>query len=170
MVGLSLLLDVSEAQEAAGPSPAGELRQLGLLARALTLQPALPRLWLQAGRHYRRREQPCPRREAACLRRAQALLASVLRTAGPGPTVLEGRHQETMAELDSRLDLLGEAGEVEDQRPGGLEEAEDGEFQDLGTSVRRKQMEEVLEKDDRADSEADDDDDSVIKRFEQRWF
>jgi hypothetical protein len=57
------------------------------------------------------------------------------------------------------------------QRPDGPEETAEEEFQDLGTSVRKKQMEDVLEKDDRADSEAHaDDDDFVIMRFEQRWF
>ena len=77
-----------------------------------------------------------------------------------------------MSGLDSRLGgLLGEAWEEGGQRPDGPEEAAEEEFQDLVTSVRKKQMEDVLEKDDRADSEAhDDDDDFVIMRFEQRWF
>ena len=37
-----------------------------------------------------------------------------MRTAGSGPSFLEGRHRETMAGMDSQLGLLGEVGDKED--------------------------------------------------------
>ena len=72
---------------------------------------------------------------------------------------------------------IGDLKEIQDKVCGDIrrrelvvEEAQNsGEFEDLGRSVRLKGIEEVLAQE-TGNKDLDLDNDSVIRRFEERWF
>ena len=182
-VGLALLLEVSTAQLAEQPSPEAEARHLALLARLAVLQPSLPHTWHLLADHYGARSSPCRRREAACVLRARALLASMLASQGGRDSFLTDRNRRLLEMLGRRLEQLEKQGQdlggleervCKDIRGGqrveeDKEEEEEGDFQDLGSSVRLKQIEEALEN--QSDIKIGELDDlSLIAKFEQNWF
>ena len=182
-VGLALLIDVSRARVAneSTSTTTDKRAHLALLANMVELQPTLPRFWCWLAEHYRGGEA---KKEAACLLRARDLLATHLATANR-TSFLTCRNTETLKDVEERLAVvspeIGDLREIQDKvcgdirRRGGVLEGrvEDtqngGEFEDLGRSVRLKGIEEVLAQEN-GNIVANVDDDSVILKFEEKWF
>ena len=110
------------------------------------------------------------------------LLQTVLATSTITTFITE-RNTARVVELELRVQELGQSQEeVERVRArvcrdlrggrGAKSEADtkdNGDFEDLGASVRLKKMEEVLGETSDTGSEATDDE-ALIERFEQKWF
>ena len=185
-VGLALLIDVSRARVAdkSTVTPTDERSHLALLANMVELQPSLPRFWCWLAEHYRGEEEGGRKKEAACLLRARDLLATHLATANR-TSFLTCRNAETLKDVEERLAVvspeIGDLREIQDKvcgdirRRGGVsdgkseESQNNGEFEDLGRSVRLKGIEEVLAQEN-GNTVTNVDDDSVIIKFEERWF
>ena len=168
---------------------ADERAHLALLASMVELQPTLPRFWCWLAEHYRgveeeEKEEERARKEAACLLRARDLLATHLATANR-TSFLTCRNSETLKEVEERLAVvspeIGDLREIQEKvcgdirRRGGVSEGRveetqnGGEFEDLGRSVRLKGIEEVLAQENGSIA-TNVDDDSVILKFEEKWF
>jgi len=159
-----------------------EKAHLALLANMVELQPSLPRFWCWLAEHYRGggAEEGRRRKEAACLLRARDLLATHLATANR-TSFLTCRNTETLKDVEERLAVVSpeirDLKEIQDKvcgdirRRGGLSEENQncGEFEDLGRSVRLKGIEEVLAQEN-GNMATNVDDDSVILKFEEKWF
>ena len=180
-VGLALLVDVSRARVADVDAPVNDQRvHLALLASMVELQPTLPRLWCWLAEHYSREKEEGVRKEVACLLRARDLLATHLATANR-TAFLTCKSSKTLKDVEDRLAVvssgIGDLREIQDKVCGDIrrrelvvEEAQNsGEFEDLGRSVRLKGIEEVLAQE-TGNKDLDLDNDSVIRRFEERWF
>ena len=163
-----------------------ERAHLALLANMVELQPSLPRFWCWLAEHYRGggAEEGRRRKEAACLLRARDLLATHLATANR-TSFLTCRNTETLKDVEERLAVvspeIGDLREIQDKvcgdirrrgavSDGKVEETQNGgEFEDLGRSVRLKGIEEVLAQEN-GNIVTNVDDDSVILKFEEKWF
>ena len=180
-VGLALLVDVSRARVADVDAPVNDQRvHLALLASMVELQPTLPRLWCWLAEHYSREKEEGVRKEVACLLRAKDLLATHLATANR-TSFLTCKSSKTLKDVEDRLAVVSsgirDLKEIQDKVCGDIrrrelvvEEAQNsGEFEDLGRSVRLKGIEEVLAQE-TGNKDLDLDNDSVIRRFEDRWF
>ena len=180
-VGLALLVDVSRARVADVDAPVNDQRvHLALLASMVELQPTLPRLWCWLAEHYSREKEEGVRKEVACLLRARDLLATHLATANR-TSFLTCKSSKTLKDVEDRLAVVSsgirDLKEIQDKVCGDIrrrelvvEEAQNsGEFEDLGRSVRLKGIEEVLAQE-TGNKDLDLDNDSVIRRFEERWF
>ena len=180
-VGLALLVDVSRARVADVDAPVNDQRvHLALLASMVELQPTLPRLWCWLAEHYSREKEEGVRKEVACLLRAKDLLATQLATANR-TSFLTCKSSKTLKDVEDRLAVVSsgirDLKEIQDKVCGDIrrrelvvEEAQNsGEFEDLGRSVRLKGIEEVLAQE-TGNKDLDLDNDSVIRRFEDRWF
>lgn len=180
-VGLALLVDVSRARVADVDAPVNDQRvHLALLASMVELQPTLPRLWCWLAEHYSREKEEGVRKEVACLLRAKDLLATHLATANR-TSFLTCKSSKTLKDVEDRLAVVSsgirDLKEIQDKVCGDIrrrelvvEEAQNsGEFEDLGRSVRLKGIEEVLAQE-TGNKDLDLDNDSVIRRFEERWF
>ena len=153
---------------------------LALLASMVELQPTLPRLWCWLAEHYSREKEEGVRKEVACLLRAKDLLATHLATANR-TSFLTCKSSKTLKDVEDRLAVVSsgirDLKEIQDKVCGDIrrrelvvEEAQNsGEFEDLGRSVRLKGIEEVLAQE-TGNKDLDLDNDSVIRRFEERWF
>ena len=180
-VGLALLVDVSRARVADVDAPVNDQRvHLALLASMVELQPTLPRLWCWLAEHYSREKEEGVRKEVACLLRARDLLATHLATANR-TSFLTCKSSKTLKDVEDRLAVVSsgirDLKEIQDKVCGDIrrrelvvEEAQNsGEFEDLGRSVRLKGIEEVLAQE-TGNKDLELDNDSVIRRFEERWF
>ena len=180
-VGLALLVDVSRARVADVDAPVNDQRvHLALLASMVELQPTLPRLWCWLAEHYSREKEEGVRKEVACLLRAKDLLATHLATANR-TSFLTCKSSKTLKDVEDRLAVVSsgirDLKEIQDKVCGDIrrrelvvEEAQNsGEFEDLGRSVRLKGIEEVLAQE-TGNKDLELDNDSVIRRFEDRWF
>ena len=180
-VGLALLVDVSRARVADVDAPVNDQRvHLALLASMVELQPTLPRLWCWLAEHYSREKEEGVRKEVACLLRARDLLATHLATANR-TSFLTCKSSKTLKDVEDRLAVVSsgirDLKEIQDKVCGDIrrrelvvEEAQNsGEFEDLGRSVRLKGIEEVLAQE-TGNKDLDLDNDSVIRRFEERCF
>ena len=153
---------------------------LALLASMVELQPTLPRLWCWLAEHYSREKEEGVRKEVACLLRARDLLATFLATANR-TSFLTCKSSKTLKDVEDRLAVVSsgirDLKEIQDKVCGDIrrrelvvEEAQNsGEFEDLGRSVRLKGIEEVLAQE-TGNKDLELDNDSVIRRFEERWF
>ena len=184
-VGLALLVDVSRARVADVDAPVNDQRvHLALLASMVELQPTLPRLWCWLAEHYSREKEEGVRKEVACLLRARDLLATHLATANR-TSFLTCKSSKTLKDVEDRLAVVSsgirDLKEIQDKVCGDIrrrelasdekveEEQNSGEFEDLGRSVRLKGIEEVLAQE-TGNKDLELDNDSVIRRFEERWF
>ena len=158
---------------------------LALLANMVELQPSLPRFWCWLAEHYRgEEEEGSKNKEAACLLRARDLLATHLATANR-TSFLTCRNTETLKDVEERLAVvspeIGDLREIQEKVCGDIrrrgvvsegkadESQNGGEFEDLGRSVRLKGIEEVLAQEN-GSIDTNVDDDSVILKFEEKWF
>ena len=158
---------------------------LALLANMVELQPSLPRFWCWLAEHYRgEEEEGSKKKEAACLLRARDLLATHLATANR-TSFLTCKNAETLKDVEERLAVvspeIGDLREIQEKVCGDIrrrgvvsegkadETQNGGEFEDLGRSVRLKGIEEVLAQEN-GSIDTNVDDDSVILKFEEKWF
>ena len=163
----------------ADENPMHRRAHLALLANMVELQPSLPRLWCWLAQHYRGEEKE-GKKEAACLLRARDLLTTHLATANR-TSFLTCRNTETLRSVEERLAVgspdIEDLREIQERVCGDIRRREvvseetqnGGEFEDLGRSVRLKGIEEVLAQE-KGTKATNMDDESVILKFEEKWF
>ena len=134
-------------------------QQLGaLLCNLLDIPPGSDRLWLYLAAWYRARRSP--RQEFYCLERAAATERSL------NIPQIERLGQECDLEDETKSRISSRLKNENKRRPNVEMTAENGDFVDLGSSIKTKEKEENLDKV-KIDCE---DDINTVEMFEAKWM